>query len=913
MFGSAYFEVNVSAAAGVITIVKIELNIDGSWVDYTGQPLFDGGGNSSFDSYSSGVGYRSTSGAAYCAAEIAALLPVTSMPTHARITAYASGGPVSGGVYVDLGGAVGNSWQEATQTISGSSASPSVVTVALPSAFVGDPWQPQGVVSTPFAVEVFAPVMDYVQIGISIISGAGYAAIVTKVETLQGGVWTDRTGDPTVPATGLGGQVEYQSGGYRFSSVDGTNTTLAPDHIEAIRFTWYWTGPVTRNVVFTVGGRGGDEYYYRGPYQEVVSSAGSSLSTPIVTTISGLDFSVFSVGEPDLPYVYVPVVVAVAPPAPGRVTLPLRVQVSTPGRVSALLAISALSPMSAPGDLPWPAAPSGVWRHVVVLGGEDVSSRCTGEIRVAHGDNQAATAEFALLPAGAYLPTDLIGLAVRIAFARSDAPVAHTIYTGVIDIASIDVNTGIISCSCHDQLQERAANLSREWIDAEVGGSWHVAIDGEPEDSRDYLEQRIQSVPKSYAIDPVGSFRVLPWRGPPLRTVTIPHAACLDGSLAVDMPSRSEVVTRVEVRSEYRYDQLRVRGAQAQYQQPLSFFQPAVVAGLVNEPSKQLLTTAMVQGATDSIGGWDLIKREIDNPPAGVWNLGTELTPYIYRISPAVAPSLAIGFRAWYAARWVQTVTEDYTLMVVCPSLEAQLGGPVQEQLGASMQAEFDQGDWSSDSSVSPYPLQSMGEFVGDIIEPYQPAGASPSDRDALLTALLDRARMRIYASTRTGRATADLPLRPDLWLDWTVVLEAPRVRVAGKVARVEHVMGLDSGEATTSLQIVFGMPGNEDADAPTWLLPGVPAAPYRPPAGAYSCEIGTYVGGSAASPDWDEGTMIGFSTNFEGPEDPDYAYYPHQLRILSPAIAAEDRDALELNASAEYEIEIPTDLLEIL
>lgn len=912
MAGSVYFEIYLDAPAGVITITKAELYVDGAWVDYTGSTVTVDG-ISSFVAYTPGVGYQSASGDSFTGVEFDAILPVSGLPTQARVTAYVSGGPRAGGAYMSVIGAVGSQSADAAQSISGSSSSPSVITVSLPSETVGAPWQPQGEIAVPFAIDVFRPVMDYVQISITNTSGTVNPVVVTKLETLQGGVWTDRTGDAPVPATGLGGLVEYEAGGYRFGNADGVNTTLAPNYVESVRFTWYWTGPSTTSVTFLVGGRGGEEAYFIGPYQTAVSSAGSALETPIVTTISGIDFSPFDVGAADLPYAFVPFSITISPPVAARVSVPFRVEVSAPARASVPLAITVSAPLADPGEDPWPASPSRRWRPVVVLDGADLSARLHGEVRVEHADNQAATAEFAFQPVAAYLPDNLIGRPVRIAFADQSAAVAHTIYTGVIDVASIDINTGLISCTCHDQLQEMAANLPREWIDAEVGGSWHVAIDGEPDDNRAYLEQRIASAPKSYAIDPLGAFRVLPWRGAPLRTETIGDGSYFDGSVSVDMPGRSEIVTRVEVRSEYRYERLRVRGALAQYQQPLAFFQPAVVAGSVVVPGKDLLTTAMVQGATDSLGGWELVKREIDNPPSGQWNLGTELNPYIYRISPNVAPSIALGFRAWYASRWTQTITEDYTLTVACQALEAQLGGPVQEQMGASLQAEFDQQDWERDSSVAPYPLAVLGEIVGDIIEPYQPAGSAPADRTALMTALLDRARMRIYSSTRTGRAAFDMPLRPDLWLDWFVTLEAPRVRVAGKVASVSHLMSIETGEATTSVQLAFGLPGNTDAAAPVWTLPDAPTDPYTPPPSAYSCEIGTYVGGDEAAPEWDDETMIGFSTNYEGVEDPAYNYYPHQLRILSPALAAEDRDALELPAAAQYEIDIPTDLLEIL
>ncbi|MFT3758970.1 hypothetical protein [Thauera sp.] len=905
MSGSIAFGVSPGRDDVIVTIEKLEAFIGGVWIDYTGAPVVEEG-ESNFSEYVPGVGYVGQLGEWWCDAHLEALSPATPLPAQIRITARGSEAVPQVEAYVNVYGADGSSVWGGTVFELGTS--PTVVTFDVEAGFVGPPWQPP--IELPIVVTVARPVMGYVQINASAPSGE---VIVTKIETLQDGVWVDRTGEPE-PAGQHAGYIEHAPGGYNFGR-NGIHT-LSPGYITALRLTWYRTGGGV-TVSFDVLARDVAESYFLGLFSASAGSAGSSAAAPIVTTVPGIDFTGFSVvdaGDPEL-RIALPVLVSVTPPQASRIVLPVRVQVATPDRFVLPVDVHVAAAIAAPGASPWPAAPNGAWRAVVVLGGEDISTRLSGRVSVSHGDNQAATAEFSMLPTVAYELDQLIGRPVRIAFAARANPVAYTIYTGVVDVAAIDINTGIITCRCHDQLQERAANLSRDWIDAEVSGSWHVAIDGEPENNREYLEQRIQSVPASYAIDPLGVFRVLPWRGAELRHETIGADDCVDGSLSLDMPSRGEIVTRVEVRSEYRYERLRARGARAQYQQPVTFFQPVIsLAGSAVRPGKQMLMTAMIQGATDSIGGWMLTGREIDHPPARTWNLGSsELNPYIWYITAAAAPSFALGFRAWFATRWLQTVTEDYTLTVVCPALEARLGVPVSEQIGASLQAEFDGADWSSDSSIAPLPIADRARFIGDRIVAHQPDGAAPADRDALLRALLDRARMRIHGSTRTGRAAFDLPLRPDLWLDWHITLESSRVRVAGKAAKVSHEMDIQSGAAITSVELAFGLPGDADVAMPAWLLPPAPEDTYVPPVGAFSCEIGTYVGGDASSPPWDEDSMVGFSTNYQDGGDGDAEYYPHQLRVHAPALAAEDRDPRDLPVAALYEIDIPTDLLEMM
>ena len=58
---------------------------------------------------------------------------------------------------------------------------------------------------------------------------------------------------------------------------------------------------------------------------------------------------------------------------------------------------------------------------------------------------------------------------------------------------------------------------------------------------------------------------------------------------------------------------------------------------------------------------------------------------------------------------------------------------------------------------------------------------------------------------------------------------------------------------------------------------------------------------------------MVGFSTNVQGAEDPALEYYPHQLSIKAPDIAAEERDPQTRPATARIDVSVPTDLLEII
>lgn len=552
----------------------------------------------------------------------------------------------------------------------------------------------------------------------------------------------------------------------------------------------------------------------------------------------------------------------------------------------------------------WPSAPHGRWRPVVHLGDIDVSGWLMGEVVVQHADNEARTAEFDFVPAEPIEPMSLIGRKVIVEFAQrldDGGPWARqTLFQGVLERPSIDLQSGIVSCTCHDQMSEVFANTDRAWIEAAVGGRWRAEVSGEAADNWAYLEARRASVPVSVVLDEQQQPRVLHWHEG-LIDETVQEPDVEDGSLSVDLPSRDSLRTRIRCRMQYRYQRLRGRSAVAGYAQPVSFF---IAAG----QSKLWLTTAMVKASAENLRGWDLASLRIDHPLPAVYPLGPSPSDGFYLIPRAIAPTLALGFEARYSTRWQQTITEDYSIDLVLPELEAAVG-PISEELGATIDVPFDSTNWQSDASVEPV-LEIPA--VGDVILPWHPEGVAPSDRDEVIRTLLDRAWVRLWSASRSGRVRFSLPLRPNMWLDRRVRVQTERIDARGKVSEVEHRMSVESGRAITSVTLAIGLPGNTTVAQPTWTLPVVPSVDDERPSSAYSFEVGTYVGGEVVSAPFDETTMIGFATNRENPPALAENFYPHQLSIRAPDVEERDRDPVTLEVVASIATAIPTDLLEL-
>lgn len=567
--------------------------------------------------------------------------------------------------------------------------------------------------------------------------------------------------------------------------------------------------------------------------------------------------------------------------------------------------ISAAAVGGLAGSGGWPAAPSGAWRVVVVLGDADVSARLVGPVTVSRRDNDAAEAQFAFSPAAAIAPMDLIGQRVRVAFAELVGGMqvnAQALFTGVLETPTVELHTGVVSCQCHDQLQEVVAATGREWIDAAVGGRWAEAVSGAPEDNWDYLQERIASVPMSFALDRLQQLRIVPWRGSGLVVRSLHVQDPVDASLSVTLPSRSDLRTRTTVRCQYRYTRRRGRGATAAWAQSLRWF-TGYNSSASPWLSKQWLTVSMIDSALSSVRGWELRGTiDIERPPAGVHPLGPAETDGGYVIRKDVAAELALGFAAAYTAEWTQTVTEDYTVTVILPDLEAAIG-QVGEEVGATLQAAFD-AEAVVDLAIP---------VSGDTSVAWQPDGFDVAARDNVLHTLCDRAWVAMYAASRAGRVRWKMPLRPDLWLDWWFELNTPWLNANGKVVEVRHVLDPDAGSALTEVAVAVGLPGNADAALPAWSLPAVAWPDESRPAAAYSFDVGTFVGGEVGALPDDE-SWNGFVTNVErGVELDQYNWYSRRLAIKAPDIDAADRDPLEVFAEATIDTAIPTSLLEIL
>lgn len=552
-----------------------------------------------------------------------------------------------------------------------------------------------------------------------------------------------------------------------------------------------------------------------------------------------------------------------------------------------------------PGDLPQTL----VWACRASLGGEDVTAQVTGQVRVEREEGAAAIAEFSL-----YLPSagvDVIawtGKPVEIYFQHlvQGVWVEEKRFSGWLEQPTYDPRNRIVRCEATDRLQDLVEAMQVSEIDDLVGGLWTEDV-FDPVDGRsrwDYAQERLGTVPASLDRSVDGVLRVTPW------AATVPikvfgTGSTVDQSLSAEMAKLSERVNRVELSISYRFSRLRERHQAYNWQHPeIQGWNEDAGFCLWRRESSELPTTDMVESALNSAGYKLLAGAEmLLLPPTGVYC--TPPAAWINNYDNLLLAANVVG-----GMRWVQAITETYTLTVEAPESVAQ-AGEVLRRDGASLESELDRADeWESEEFTGP-----AADAVQDALEDWVVDLREDDRLGASVRCQLATAATSILSAHRANRVSWQVPTSMALGIDLvhSVRLE-DRCRAEGKVFSVIDELDLDQQTAITTLVLAISRGGgsvNDPLDLPappdTELTGSVPELVQLP----------NQIRGRGLMV-YDE-TIDGFSGNYDNP-DPGSPVdeFPRRYQVTAPEIPAEHRDELTAEKAATYRVAIPNDLLEL-
>jgi hypothetical protein len=547
------------------------------------------------------------------------------------------------------------------------------------------------------------------------------------------------------------------------------------------------------------------------------------------------------------------------------------------------------------------------WSPTCLVGGVDVSARLTGRISVSAAEDSARTASLQLIPTSASQLLAFEGQAITldVAIISGGGTATYRILTGVVERCEFSPGERVATLSCRDGYQERPlACASAAAVEALLGGLAYPSpgllpwSDSEPDPSA-YFYGLLETLPGATAIDGSGIWRVVPWA---IGTPAASFAAgdVLDGSVSVQLPPRSSLPVDIHAALVVRYNRLHATEANITWQavEPVRY----IVDGL------PMLPKSTVQAAISGLAGWYTKgEPEIAEPTPGTTmvNVGGVSVPFV--VTDETARTSCESLDATLYRRWYQGLEVAYTVTI-------PMGGSSDRDTSIrdSLVSTFDANEWettpSSESEIGIY--QANGPVVvtpptgyEGLPLPWPPTNSSVDHAPDILTADLEAAAEHVVAKAvrlaAKGRRQRQVLFSRHIDPRWEIgaVLSvvANGVTATGQLAEFDHVLDLDSGEATTSMTLAVPV-GNASATASSATITGYSATVSNI---ITAPTLGNHVGAhydTLSSPFPEDDSLQGFLCNASSLSDNyDVAapVYVTQFRIVMPEISATVRDPL--------------------
>jgi len=537
-----------------------------------------------------------------------------------------------------------------------------------------------------------------------------------------------------------------------------------------------------------------------------------------------------------------------------------------------------------------------VWALRVLVGGVNITAQLTGTVTVDREEGAAGIASFDLYiaPGVAVVPPDWKGRAVSIDYiSTSQGKTAEARkFTGQISRADWNPVNRILTCECSDQLQQRVEGMSVAAIDALVGGDWSADV-FEPIEGRshwDYALERLSTRPVSLDSSPAGELRVTSWYAVSPHFIYGPGTT-LYQTVELQQSDLDESTNRVEIEFSYRYSRLWQLNERYNWRHPgtLGLDDLAGFCQWRTDPT-ELPQIGMVEDAASGNG------QTVLNPDYYLLPL-TLADPCGTGVGwTNIYDDLLLGVDWTGARRWVQTVTETYSLTLATAAGEAEATRIVQRS-SATVNVESDMAEAWTEGPID----GSGGAF--DI----------PNDarRNAAMVVALRMGQVEIIGAHRETTVSWQVPTSMALGVDLVHTLQVADqgVTASGKCRRIVDSFDLGSGSAVTTISIAI-MRGGGVSDPLT--LPGrLGEGQIGEGEGNVFYEpLPTQLGGRTGIPPYDD-ELDGFAGNYSQ-NNPNAEVFPRRLSVTAAEIPAAQRDEQLLDAAVLYRVGIPNDTLEL-
>ena len=519
------------------------------------------------------------------------------------------------------------------------------------------------------------------------------------------------------------------------------------------------------------------------------------------------------------------------------------------------------------------------WSARITLDSVDKSHLWVGEMTIEGEERSSKLAAFALRwnddPDNLILiQTDLlINKPVTIDFQQDTGGAWERIFTGVVDEASYDPLTRLIEIRCTDDLQGYFVALGLadpDSVQTAIPGSKHSEnIMGEYTDGWSRAEDCGSTVAVDFFKDQAGTYTTASWKSKATADYEFDSTVVVDGSVAIDTMTRSDMTNKVVIKLDYSYQRLHELVIQYTWEAfSASGFYPSdgsFGSFLQNPyalPSKDDIASAAEGSGWDLASPIGLVALPSPGDYGGIgWTPGVVARANIYQ---------SAGFRL--RRRWTRTRRDAYLINIQATDAITKYGViPAEESV--SVDIEVNENAWENAADlVTPTTLTGSGEpwdgfsFDGGVggVEGEKGLYTRDDFDDSIrvndIEVAMAVAEITIRQSLRQNYVTFDIPLLPGIERDKTVYLDVSEVESKGKVYQFEHLLNANSGVAITRTRTCHER-GCDAASTDTLDVPGVPVVVDPLPTLDYG--IVNRVGGVAGSPTYDENWVNAWVTNY--------------------------------------------------
>lgn len=703
--------------------------------------------------------------------------------------------------------------------------------------------------------------------GVISVAAGDYHSLALKSDGTVVAWGYDNYGQATVPA-GLTGVIAISAGGSHSVALKSDGSLVA----------WGYNNQGQTNIPAGLGTvdsmESGYQYSLAVLSDGVVEGWGANNKGQINIPLQ------FQSPEPSgLPYATLPIEIEVVT---GSISIPITMDVSTPTAINLPTQISVYDQTELAGN--GGSISGGSFSVRVLVAGDDYTHRLIGQVEVDAEEDAARVAVFELLlESGAFEPDDWINLPVSIDYIQG--PASFRIFTGIVDLPELSLESNTVRISCTDNYQARFEGQSRSLIEGifqQTEARWSEAVFGEYEDSAQFAEDMLSTIPASANLAGNGQSFISNWYSPD-SDFTFSDSEVFPESISVEWASLKELLTQINVSLEFNYQFFRERQHSYSWDYPRTF-------GEYLEENTSLPTTAMVEQAADT-DGWRVSGKIVFQrlPESGEYDLPSGGSSN-WSISDDVRLSLTTGVDFTIAKRWIQDVRESYQITVRCGSSISRFGR-LTKDLSGSLDNSVDESgfeDFESTPSLSQITIGSDTAWTS----------RSLIERDAGIRTGVARARTMILESMRQNSVSFKTLMQPELELYHYITLSSSSVNAHGKLRRIKHIIDLDSPAALTEVEVaVFRADTSIDS---TLDYDGLEHS--EDPVGTITTLYTTlqdFTGQVPEPPEEYDGYVGNYVSQLNNVPNP----FDERFGFTTPEVAAESRDPIEYSEDAVVEV----------